>query len=79
MGAQSMSPDPSAFSSYWEAFSLYWSFRILIELLVLCSDLLGDNDVAPEKRDEIMNWITAFKPIPIITIAELKFWGQSAD
>jgi hypothetical protein len=36
-------------------------------------------DVAPEKRDEIMNWITAFKPTPIITIAELKFWGQSAD
>jgi len=75
-----MSPDPSALpSSYWEAFSLYWSLRILIELLALCSDLLGGNEVAPEKHDEIMNWITAFKPIPIITTAELKFWGQSAD
>ena len=66
----------STMSSYWEAFSLYWSFRILIDLLLHCGDLLGDTDVAFEKHDEVMKWVSALGPIPIITTAELKYWSR---
>ena len=69
----------SSFSGYWEDFSIYWSFRLLITLLAHCVDLLGDVDVSSEKSEEMMKWLTAITPIPIITKGELESWSRSSE
>ncbi len=62
---------PNTFSRFWKDFSLYWLFRIFIELDAACSDITGDLGVSQEKWIEMKEWLKDFSPIPIITKGEL--------
>jgi len=65
----------NTFARFWKDFSLYWLFRIFIELNAACSDILGDWSIhiSQEKWNEMKEWLKDFKPIPIITKGELEW------
>ena len=64
-----------SFARYWSDFSLYWLFRIFIEVSRVCNDVLGDAALSNEQVDEMTGWLADFVPIPIITAGELESWN----
>jgi hypothetical protein len=62
----------SSFAKYWETFAIYWGFRIFVNLLAHCHDLLTA-DTPDEKFDEMTRWLDGFNPVPIITREELEW------
>lgn len=66
------------FSSYWEDFSLYWSFGLLLQLMQHCDDVFDERErsVTSEKYEELINMVHAMPFVPIITKAELISWDD---
>ncbi len=61
----------TSFSSYWQEFAMYWSFRIFGQLISPCIDIFDEFDISDRKLQEMLNLIGSFRPIPIITPQEL--------
>jgi hypothetical protein len=64
------------FGGYWETFAIYWGFRIFLNLLIHCHDLLTSIDETGSKYEEMHEWLKEFRPVPIITREELE-WPAS--
>jgi hypothetical protein len=67
-----------SFGKYWETFAIYWGFRIFVDLMVHCHDLLATMDTDDSKFDEMTTWLAGFSQVPIITLEELQWpWLKS--
>lgn len=65
-----------SFARYWSDFALYWLFRIFLDVLSACQDVLGDAELTDEEGGEMIDWLADLVPIPIITAAELESWNE---
>ena len=63
------------YSHYWQDFAMYWGFRIFIELIAQCDDLLGEFEISEEEHERMMQLLKKFHAIPIITTRELESWN----
>jgi hypothetical protein len=51
---------------------MYWAFTLFLDLLIECNDLLTErNPHDPGKWAEMMDMLTPFAKVPIITPREL--------
>jgi hypothetical protein len=66
--------DSQTFVRYWETFAAYWGFIIFLDLLVECNDLLKDTDSSEYKWKEMMEALSPFAKVSIITPQELSGW-----
>jgi hypothetical protein len=71
----SVSVGSASFSDYWEKFAVSWGFRVFVDLLIACEDLLPDAGI-PDS-DEFMDLFRGFLKVPIITMDELRGWPEA--
>jgi hypothetical protein len=64
------------FSDYWQDFALYWSLRLFVNTLIACHEVLPSFDIPDDRMKELMDWLTPFPAIPIITSGELESWNE---
>ncbi|HXE28002.1 MAG TPA: DUF5677 domain-containing protein [Stellaceae bacterium] len=69
----------TSFTSFWEAFALYWGFRTLVDLLVCCGDILADSEEFQSRGGELIERWKNIAPVPIITLAELRAWPENGS
>ena len=59
------------FSPFWQDFAVYWSFYILINLIVSYGDILPSRSVPDETAQRLKAALDKILPVPIITRREL--------
>jgi hypothetical protein len=66
-----------AYSDYWTTFALHWGFRLFLDLLICCGDLLPKELENKENSEKIVSLVEPFLRVPIITAEELKGWSEA--
>lgn len=66
----------SRFERYWSDFALSWSFRILIETIILASYTDHLETKVQENGDTLSGLIRELRPMQILTATELEAWEE---
>lgn len=72
----SVSVGSSSFERYWADFALSWSYRMLVETIILTNytDVLGEQ--LKTDGDKMSELLRELRPVQILTAAELEAWDE---